>query len=260
MMRSSSVWVLLAAVVAMPACAGADEDDESNDVSAVLESGDTSSLAQSLAVTAGTPVELAEQVARHALGALHPQDCATRWRDQAHLHLQLNDCTGPFGKRKLTGGIDFDVRLEGGQATADIKGAGDLTANGKPFSYDGTVSWKIGATDFHWTAHAVGTTPRGRAFDKTSTLDLSLEPASLCSTLQGTVTGTVDGRAVDVHVSDYRVCGSQCPASGEITKTKEAKKGVKVRHVSFDGTDEARVVTPSGVIRTIPLVCGEDAE
>lgn len=259
-MKKSALSILLATLATMPACAGADEDDESNDVSAVLESGDASSLAQSLVATAGTPVELAEQIARHALGALYPQDCATRWRDQAHLHLQLNDCTGPFGKRNLTGGIDFDVRLDGGQASADIKSAGDLTANGKPFSYEGTVTWKMGGTDFQWTAHAVGTTARGRAFDKTSTLTLALDPTTFCTTLRGSVSGTVNGRGVDVEVSDYRVCGAQCPASGEITKTKEAKKGVKVRHVAFDGTDKARVVTPNGVLRTIPLVCGEDAE
>src|SRR5262245_58388445 len=109
--RAHRAWGVTAAVlgsVALVACSG-DGVDEAADVSAVLESGDTASLAQALAAARGDPEAIAEHVARHALGALYPADCATRTRDRLRVHLQFRECTGPFGKRKLTGGIDFEL-------------------------------------------------------------------------------------------------------------------------------------------------------
>jgi hypothetical protein len=252
-------------------CAGADEsdDDDVAEVAAVVESGDTRALATAMADSPSDIAGIAEHVARHALGALYPETCATRSVNVvdparpggASAHLELEDCTGPFGKRRLTGGIDFSFRLESGpKVVVDIHASAGLQANDRPLAYDATATFAPGSRTVHWEAHAVGTTARGRSFDKSSVLELAVEPLGACSTMNGTVTGTVAARGVDVSVSDYRVCGYACPASGTILKTRETKKATtRTKQISFDGTESATVTGPKGT-RSVALVCGEDAK
>jgi hypothetical protein len=243
-----------------PGC-GADDSEDVSDVSAVLESAETATLAQALVAADGSPEDLAEQVARHALGALYPAACATKSITGRVAHLQLVECTGPFGKRKLSGGVDFTLGLgEAGTFTAAIASSADLTANGRPMTYAGTASWRPGSA-VRWSGRATGTSMRGRAYDKTATLEFALDLGKTCATMNGTVEGIVAGRSIDVTVTDYRVCKAECPSSGRIVKTKEAKNGAtRTKRITFNGSAVAEVVDPRGVVRAVPLVCGEDAE
>ena len=176
-------------------------------------------------------------------------------RSGVEVHLQFDDCTGPFGLVRLNGGIDATFSLKEGKLHAELVDSGDLTVQDNPVDYAASTDIRIdeGSYALTWTASWGGETAGGEAFHHTSDLDITSDPETGCATLSGDSSGSVGERGMDSVIEGYAVCPLECPAAGKITSTGKSSGRTVV--VEFDGSATAQVTLPSGDVHEAPLVC-----
>lgn len=202
--------------------------------------------------------DIAKAVAQAPSVGLFPAGCVTKAADGAKVVVDYNDCTGPFGRVKLSGGIDatFSVSTECA-VRAELSDRGDLTTNGKPLEYEaaGDITIRTGARDIDWNARWAGTTDGGEPIEQSSELVVSLDVGTHCMSAAGSASGSVDGHDYSWEATDYRVCPGECPRSGEFVATLEGRRRERTLTVRFDGTNVARVTGWTGREFDVELVC-----
>ena len=264
---SPSLAVPVAALLALPGCAS---DPEQEFAQAVV----SSSLETSRSGMAGKPVvdavddpcavadpeaAAAEAASRPVVG-LYPASCATKSADGASVHVELDGCTGPFGKVTLQGGLDAVFSPGKAECTisADIADSGNLTANGRALDYDAhaEVTVKDGERDVDWTAHFTGTTRRGQDIEQSSHLGVVVDRESGCIDAAGDLHGTIaEWRDYGATISGLRVCPDHCPEAGTVDATVEGRLRDRSIQVRFDGSKVAHVTGWSGREFDVDLVC-----
>jgi hypothetical protein len=189
------------------------------------------------------------------VAGFYPAGCVSSTRSGVEVHLQFDDCTGPFGLVRLNGGIDATFSLKEGKLHAELVDSGDLTVQDNPVDYAASSDIRIdeGGYALTWTASWGGETAGGEAFHHTSDLDITSDPETGCATLSGDSSGSVGERGMDSVIEGYAVCPLECPSAGKITSTGKSSGRTVV--VEFDGSATAQVTLPSGDVHEAPLVC-----
>jgi hypothetical protein len=207
-----------------------------------------------------TPEQAAARAAATPSAVLRPSTCITKTADGASVHAELASCTGIFGRRILNGGLDARFEAcEGGAQTAEIHDSGDLTANGRPLSYQAkaVLATVEGGRDVTYTAQWSGTTARGRFVTGNAELAVWVADPSGCIRVTGDANGRVDDIAFQKTISGFALCPDQCPTDGRLDVTVQGKRGERTMTITFDGTDRAKVIGFSGRHFDVPLVCDE---
>lgn len=199
--------------------------------------------------------QAAGAVETRPIAGFYPAGCVTAAREGLKVHLQFDDCTGPFGLVHLKGGIDATFSLGEAGLHAELADSGDLTVQDQPVDYRAAtdITVEADAVDLDWSATWNGTTTGGKAFTHDADLDLSADPLTGCATMSGTASGSVEDRGMDSVIEGYAVCPAACPSAGKITST--GKKSGRTIVVEFDGSDVAKVTGPRGNSFDVPLVC-----
>ncbi len=191
---------------------------------------------------------------------LYPSSCAVKSANGDALHVQYNDCTGPFGALHLMGSADatFTKGSACDEVVAAVHDGGDLTGNGAPIRYEATAKVTVDGdqADVGWRGTWEADTSVGHATGSNQ-LDLTQDLSSFCVTASGTGDATVSGFELTANVDSYTVCPNACPSAGHVTLA--AKDGAWSGTVSltFDGSDTAHAVGTHGQAFDVPLVCDE---
>jgi hypothetical protein len=191
---------------------------------------------------------------------LYPEACAVKTSDGANLHVTLTDCTGPFGKVHLNGGLN--AVFSPGQACsvhAEIQDDGTLTGNGQPVDYRASADIvnKPGERDVTWAGHWTATTKRGRHVEQDSSLNILVNGATDCLDIVGTTKGHVDEYPFGTTIDGLAVCPGKCPSAGTVSATFEGKHRDVSLTVRFDGSDTAHVTGARGRTFDVKMVCDE---
>lgn len=192
--------------------------------------------------------------------ALYPAECVTKTAEGPTVHVQLDQCTGVFGRRVLDGG--FDATFEGcagGAARATLADSGDLTANGRPVRWNARaeISEGEGAQLVDWDGHWSATTRRGRHVEQDSSLGVTIDDATECVSVAGAAHGHVDWRDFDKSISDLVVCPDECPRSGQLSVNVEGRLRDRSMTIRFDGSSTAKVVGFRGDEFDVELACDD---
>jgi hypothetical protein len=191
---------------------------------------------------------------------LYPEQCAVKTSDGAKLHVTLSDCTGPFGKVHLNGGLN--AIFSAGQSCsvhAEIEDDGTLTGNGNLVDYQASadVVTKPGERDVTWAAHWTTTTKRGRHVEQDSSLNILVSDSTDCLDIVGTTKGRVDDYPFGTTIDGLVVCPGRCPSAGTVSATFEGKYRDIDLTVQFDGSDIAHVTGKRGRKFDVKMVCDE---
>jgi hypothetical protein len=257
----------LVALLTLPLATGCgqvvEEEFASAVVSSALETPRQQSAAQEVADSVGDDCSLsAEEAAAEAASrpqvGLYPQGCAAKSADGADLHVELDACTGPFGRVELMGGLDASLEVTGEcQLRADIVDSGDLTANGRALSYSATADVVVSpeARDVTWRAAFSGTTRRGRAIEQTSDLSIRVDHASSCLAIAGTTEGHVAEHEYNTEIRDLAICPDACPSAGSVEAEWQGRRSDRRIRIEFDGSSVAHVTGWSGREFDVDLIC-----
>lgn len=198
----------------------------------------------------------AEAAARPAV-LLSPEGCVEKSAEGEILHVEFDQCTGPFGRVELDGGINAHFEVTGECRLRATVADEELTANGRPLDYRATADIAVtdGAHLIDWNAHVSGTTRRGRSVEQDAALHVVLDRTTSCRTFDGTTEGSVDAFEYDWSVTAMAVCPGECPSSGVVNAAWHGRRRDREFRVEFDGSNVARVTMPSGRIRDVALAC-----
>ena len=253
MHRTIFVASLALSTFGLTGCAAADEHEAAEAaVASTLQASRSGAVgqiaAQSLTRESTATAPTACQAAASDLPpvGLYPQGCAVKTCANDRLHVEFTDCTGPFGRVHLFGGLDatFSKPAAGdGLIHADVKDDGALTANGRRLAYaaGADITVEDGARDITWTAHWSGTTKRGYAVTHDSSLDIRVDTKTDCHDIAGTTHGEVSGREMHTVIDGVVVCPDKCPSAGAVTVTRSGWLRDRTITIRFDGTDKAHV-------------------
>lgn len=204
----------------------------------------------------------AEAAARPVVG-LYPSECASKTHDGPSLHVELDGCTGAFGRVRLDGGLDADLRpVSCGELHADVTDSGDLTANGREVEYSASADITAEGTlrDVAWSAHWATTTRLGKEVAQTSDLAIVLDTATSCLAIDGTTAGYVGAYDFDSEIEGLTVCPDACPTAGTVRIHAEGRRRERSLVLEFDGTETARVTNAEGETFDVAMVCSGDEE
>ena len=216
------------------------------------EQGDTGCL---------DPVAAAAEAAARPSAGLYPEGCATKTAEGATVHAELDDCTGPFGRVHLDGGIDAELSTTScEQLHAELFDSGDLTANEAPLEYSATAEITASETQrfVDWSGRVALTTKRGQEVEQTSDLAVVGDVADDCLSIEGTAAGHVDSVEYDVNLEGLRVCPGACPERGTVGVHAEGRRREASISIEFDGSSTARVTGTDGDVFTVEMVCNDD--
>jgi hypothetical protein len=206
----------------------------------------------------GNAENAAKRVEEGSIAGLYPAGCVSITRTSlTELHIEFDDCTGPFGLVHLRGGIDEVFSLDpNGRLVADLADSGDFTAEGRPVDYQAHAELRSLAADqaeIGWQAHWEAELSQGEQVSCDSTVTILAEPATGCLTIDGTSSASVDDRGLDATIEGYAVCPVTCPEDGTITATGKSSGETVV--IDFDGSSTAKVQLQNGPTYDVPLVC-----
>lgn len=269
MMRDRlSTWTVLG-FVAAAAVSGCAQDDDYDlavaSTTAALETSrgsGTSRVAFESADDKGCvdPLTAAQSAVARPMIGMVPEGCAVKTVQGATVHVEFDNCTGPFGRMHLHGGIDATFTgCSDGKANVSVQDSGNLTRNGRAMDYQASavVVQQDTGRDVTWNATWNSTTKRGRHIEHTSNLDILIDRATSCLDIVGTTNGHVDGRTFGSQIDGLQVCPDKCPSSGTILVHRQKWRGEKTLVIRFDGTDQAKVTGSDGREFTVPLECNE---
>jgi hypothetical protein len=206
----------------------------------------------------GNPENAANRVEGDSIAGLYPAGCVSITRTSlTELHIEFDDCTGPFGLVHLRGGIDETFSLDpNGRLVADLADSGDFTAEGRPVDYQAHAELRSLApeqAEIGWQAHWEAELAQGQQVSCDTTVTILAEPATGCLTIDGTSAASVDERGLDATIEGYEVCPIECPKDGTITATGKSSHETVV--IDFDGSSTAKVQLQNGPTYEVPLVC-----
>ncbi len=271
---ASLVALPLSVLFAVVACAPKDKtntDDEDlalDGVESVVSESDTEALGAALLSAASGSLSLASEELTPAsalqtkdLGDatkffFFPRGCLTTTHDpQAKaVTYEFTKCAGPRGLLRVTGKLIVTYAVpEAGKLSLDFAGS-DLLIN------RATASWTAhadiqssGATrTMQWSASLRGNL-RNKDFERTVTRKLVWTIGDGCIALDGTSEGRLGTRTLRIDVANVKRCRRECPeAGGKITISNASG----AYSVTFDGTNQGALQTPSGTERSVSLSCG----
>lgn len=181
--------------------------------------------------------EVASGAAARATTYWQPAGCITATARAAQVTYTLVDCTGPYGHVHVTGSVVVDYSRAADGLHFHATGEA-IQVNGGTIDIDTTGVYTITGTTKRVvaTTHGSGVGPRGTAFTRDGTYDLTWDPATSCLG----VDGTWSNRAGAVHwtttVTGYRRCASSCPATGGQIVVRGDRNALTI---TFDGTAAA---------------------
>jgi len=270
-MRSSSyvaVFTTSALTWLLTGCGSVDEQIAEASVQSALETSRSAGLGK---VTYGEIEhetcfdELAaaqEAAARPAVG-LYPEGCATKIADGASLHMELDDCTGPFGRVHLDGGVDARFSSASCDTVhAEVADAGDLVANDHPLDYSASADITAAGSlrTVSWAGHWSTTTKRGLEVEQSSDLAIRLDVSDSCLSLEGTTSGHVSQWDVDARIEGLRVCPGSCPAAGTVAVEIDGPRRDRSLAIAFDGSNIAKVTGTDGDVFEVEMICNDDED
>jgi len=208
------------------------------------------------------PVDPAAAAARAASrpSHLYPETCTVKTSDGANLHVTFNDCTGPFGRVHLNGGVNAVFSPAASCAVhAEIEDDGTLTGNGNAIDYGASadIVTKPGHRDVTWAAHWTTVTKRGRHVEQQSSLNILVDDATDCLDIVGTTNGHVDEYPFGTVIDGLVVCPGKCPSAGTVTASFDGKyRDVEIT-IRFDGSSTAHVTGKRGRQFDVEMVCDD---
>ncbi len=204
-----------------------------------------------------SPEEATETMQAKGIAGLYPADCVTITPNSlVSVHVQFDDCTGPFGLLHLTGGVDAEVSLnEEGTVEMDLADSGDLTVEGNSVDYEAhAVFLSIGVdSELLWKGHWSAETSWGDLATHDTDLRIKFNALTRCIRLDGSADSALGERGLEWDIDGYSVCPLECPAGGVVTATGIESGETVV--ITFDGSDSADVTLPDGETYDVPLVC-----
>jgi hypothetical protein len=260
----STVWILGALFTisfALPACGEAGEQAAAEAVVAsALETHQNSAMGKDVAEPSDCsldPEEAAKAIAARPSAAFIPSSCVEKTAEGNTLHIELNACSGRFGKAEINGGLDATLTSSAACSVhAEIVDSGDLEANGRKFDYQASadIVREADHENVAWHAEWAGTTRRGYDIHQTSDLDLVTHPSG-CVDAGGVASGQVDGRDYDIDIKDLSVCPDQCPSTGTVHAHVDGRLRDRNLSVTFDGSTVAHVVGWTGRQFDVHMEC-----
>ena len=205
-----------------------------------------------------TPEEATETLESKGIAGLYPADCvAVTPTSLKSVHVEFDDCTGPFGLLHLTGGVDAEVSLnEEGKVVMDLADSGDLTVEDRPVDYEAHAEFvKIGVdSELSWQGHWSAETEWDELATHDTNLRIKFNILTRCIQLDGKAQSALGERGLDWRIDGYAVCPLECPSAGVVTATG-LESGETVT-ITFDGSSSADVAVSGGETYDVPLVCG----
>lgn len=204
----------------------------------------------------------AEAAARPSVG-VYPSSCAEKVASGDSLHVELDDCTGAFGRVHLNGGIDADFSSSAcDRLHADVVDSGDLTVNDRALEYGATAEITVDGAlrNVAWAGHWSTTTRRGKEIAQTSDLDLVIDTTTDCLTVDGTARGHWGDYDFDKTIEGLQICPDACPSAGTVRAEIEGWAKDRSLVIEFDGSEIARVTGTDGELYEVTMVCSGDAD
>jgi len=202
------------------------------------------------------PDEAAQTVQSEGIAGLYPPGCAAvSITNFDSVHVEFDDCSGPFGLAHLSGGIDAVFSIAEGKVVIDLDDSDDLTLTQHPVDYQAhAVVESIGQqVTLGWEGHWQADTANDETATHDSKLTIVSDVLTRCVTLDGTASSTIGERGLDWTVDGYAVCPITCPSGGVVTAT--GKKSGVTATIVFDGSASATVDIEGGASYDVPLVC-----
>ncbi len=265
--RTISLATLPLALALAAGCAPRDDDEEAaaQSTTSALQASQHGGLTEAaIDLDEGDAVEperAAQAVAERPTKGLSPSGCATKTREGAKVTLVMKGCTGPHGKLTLDGTLVATFTRPSPDALhVELVGGDDLRANGRDLGYraDADIRYEGALRRVTWHGQVSGVTKRGKSYERRTDLDIVADTASRCLDVAGTSRGTIASWSVDVTIDRFRACEDQCPTSGQIKATVRSPGGrERSLEVTFDGSDQARVVGPRGRELTVKMACAD---
>ena len=208
------------------------------------------------------PAAAAAEAAKQPTAGLYPDGCVEKTADGAALHVEYNDCTGPFGYVHLAGGVDAKLSEKSCDVLhAVVEDSGDLTANDQAVEYTASADIRVDGELrlLDYTGDWASTTRRGEDVVVTADLDIVVDRGTACVEVSGTSKGHVGEHEFDATTEGYKVCPDACPSAGRAEVNIELYRDRTIT-VEFDGSDVAKVKV-DGEAHDVKMVCaGEDTD
>jgi hypothetical protein len=245
----------------LPACAEQGEQAAAEAVvTSALETHQNGAVGRDVAQPSdcnANPEAAAQAIAARPSAAFIPSSCVQKTADGNTIHVELNACSGRFGKASVNGGLDATLEKAADCSMhAEIVDSGDLTANGRKFDYQASAD--IVEDGDHenvaWRAEWSGTTRRGYDIHQSSDLTLMTHPSG-CVDASGTAKGEVNGRDYSIDVGDLSVCPDACPTTGTVHAQIDGALRDRNLVITFDGSTSAHVVGWSGRHFDVTMDC-----
>ena len=229
-------------------------------VASALETHQNGAVGKDVADTSDCntdPEAAAKAIAARPSAAFIPSSCVQKTANGNVVHVELEACSGRFGKNQVNGGLDATLESTGAcMVHAEIVDSGDLTANGRKLDYQASadITQASDHENVAWRAEWTGTTRRGFEIHQTSDLALVTHPNG-CVDADGTAHGEIDGRDYDIDVRSLGMCPDECPSSGTVHAQIDGRSKARTLTVTFDGTTAAHVVGWTGRKFDVAMEC-----
>ncbi|MDX2054025.1 MAG: hypothetical protein SFV15_16615 [Polyangiaceae bacterium] len=258
--------VLAFTALPLAGCSGAADEEIANAViTSALQSDNNGEVGDVVADSPSPECEndpnvWASKAAARPQVFLNPVGCATKTATGAALHIDFNQCTGPFGRMLLAGGVD--AKFSNGsscEAHVEVADSGNLTSNGNPLNYkaSGDIRLISGQRSTTWHSEIIGTSRRGKPLQMSSDRSVVLNEVSHCVDVMGTSTGTVGGRSFSTNIESLSVCPGKCPSAGVLRAHIDGRFRDRTLEVRFDGSKHAQVTGINGDEFTVEMQCEE---
>jgi hypothetical protein len=182
-----------------------------------------------------------------------PSGCARASASGNVITLQLNDCSGPFGLRNVSGTVTFTYAaanpgvgiavaasgLQVGGGTLGINASGVLVGNGAGRTL--TINTNSG-----------GSGPNGNSLARQGQYTLTWNAGDSCANVDGVVTGG-SGNVEQSTFESFNVCAHGCPRSGLLTVINTSTGTVLT--TTFHGTSSVTVTSQMGQPAQATLTC-----
>lgn len=204
------------------------------------------------------PAAAAEDAAGRPSVGLYPSSCVSKNAEGAAMHVELDDCTGPFGKVHLFGGLDATFTSAScDKLHAEVADSGDLTGNDRPVDYSASADITVDGDkrNVDWAGHWSVTTERGIDVEHTSDLTIVADATTNCLTVDGTGHGTASKWEFSTQISGLAVCPDTCPSAGKLGIQVDGPRGDRSLSVEFDGSAKAKVTGTDGDVFEVDMVC-----
>lgn len=230
-----------------------EDDGEASEVETDAEAGMEDPLSGAEAAdplgTAGsaeTDAELRDRMAKNPGRFFTPAGCIVTTVDPSANSATsvFTNCVGPYNRRTYNGTVVTTWSRAAGKLTVKHDAVG-FRIDAATVEHHATITYEKSAGTLVRTrqAQTTGTTKKGKALSRSVTMSTVFDPASRCTTRDGSAETTVGDRTHSRTVTGLKVCGNRfaCPTAGTIVLQR--KNGDSVT-LSFDGAAAVSVSSP----------------